>query len=210
VRPPEAVSAFVREAVTLGRPEDEIRAALAAAGWSAAEIAAGLAAWARAPGLPPVPRPRGTASPREALAHVVLFVALGVLAVNLWLVGVALIDRFVPDPMDPAGLDPGSGVRWAVAGIAVAWPLWAVLTLRIARAGAADPSRRRSAVGRWVTAVALFIAAVTLVGDLIAVLARFLDGELTARFLAKAVLVAALAGAVFMLYARGLDGEAEA
>ncbi len=208
MRAPEPLSAFVREAVALGRSEAEIGAALATAGWSRAEIAAGLAAWDRAPGLPPVPRPRAAASPGEALAHLVLFVALGIVAFNLWLVGLALIDRFVPDPLDPGLYVVRSDVRWAVAGLAVAWPLWAALTLRLARAEGADPGRRRSPVGRWLTAAALFLAAVTIVGDLIAVIARFLDGELTARFLAKAVLVAALAGAVFLLYARSLDGEA--
>lgn len=208
MRPPEPVASFVREALARGAPPETIARALAEAGWSAAEVRAGLAAWGQAAGLPPVPRPSAAASPGEALAHLVLFVALGVVLVNLWIVGTALIDRFVPDPLDAPAWGAGPGLRWAVAGLIAAWPLWAWLTLRLARAEAADPGRRRSPVGRWLTAVALFLAAVALLGDAVAVVARFLNGELTARFLAKAVLVAVLAGSVFLLYRGGLAAEA--
>lgn len=211
MRPPEPVAAFVREALGRGLSRAEVAAALARAGWSAAEVRAGLEAWADPPpGAPPVPRPAVAASPRAALLQLVLFVALGIVAVNLGVIGYALIDRFLPDALAARGYDSGQGVRWAVAGLAVGWPLWAWLTLALARAEAADPGRRRDPVGRWLTAAALFIAAVVVIGDAIAVLAWFLNGEVTARFLAKAALVAALAGSVFAIYAGTLAEEGRA
>jgi hypothetical protein len=207
VRAPEPVSAFVREALARGLSRDAIARSLTAAGWSQPEVRAGLDAWAEVPGAPPVPRPRVTASPRAALLYLVLFAALGTVAVNLGAVLFALIDRLLPDP---GALDLGgqaSGVRWAIAGLLVAWPLWAWLTLAIVRAEAADPGRRRSPLGRWLTAAALFVAAVTVLGDLVAVVAWFQNGELTARFLSKAAVVALIAGAVFVIYTGTLSEE---
>jgi Domain of unknown function (DUF5671) len=210
MRPPEAVSRFVRDALAAGRSRDEIAAALRQAGWSGAEVRAGLGAWADAGTLPPVPRPREALSARDALAHAVLFLALGIAAVNLGVVCFSLIDRWVADPLADPGFGAGARVRWAVAALAVAWPVWARLTLSVAAKAEADPGRRRSAVGRWLTAAALFIAAVIVLGDLVVVVANFLGGEVRTRFLLKAATVAAIAGAVSVIYAPGLGAGDEA
>lgn len=208
MRAPEPLAAYVRDALAAGADRAAIAAVLRDAGWSEAEVRASLAAWIDVPGLPPAPRPRAAVSPRDALAFGVLFVALGIVVVQLGVLLFALVDIWAPDPLDAAP-PPAGVVRWAVAALVVAWPLWAWLTLRLARAEAEDPGRRRSAIGQWLTAAALFIAAAVGLGDLIAVVAALLGGELTARFLFKAAIVAALAGAVFAAYRPGL-GSAEA
>jgi hypothetical protein len=210
MRAPEAVSRFVHDALAAGRGRDEIAAALRGAGWSGTEVRAGLAAWTDAGALPPVPRPREALSARDALAHAVLFLVLGVTAVNVGVVCFALVDRWFADPLAEAGPGAGARVRWAVAALAVAWPVWARLSLAIAAKSEADPGRRRSAVGRWLTAAALFVAATIVLGDLIAVIAGFLGGEVRARFLLKAAVVAAIAGSAFAICAPGLGAEDEA
>jgi membrane protein YqaA with SNARE-associated domain len=205
MRPPEPLSAFVREALAASRGREEIAAALHAAGWSGPEVRAGLAAWGDAPALPPVPRPGASLSAGDALRHAVLFLALGIVAVNLGGVLFALVDLWFPDPL--AASSSAAGVRRSIAGLTVAWPVWAWLSLALERRAEADPGRRRSAVGRWLTALALFVAAATVLGDLIAVVAGFLGGDLTPRFLAKAAVVAAIAGGVFAVYGPALAEE---
>ena len=200
MRVPEPLAAFVREALAAGRGRDEFAAALVGAGWSAPEVRAALAAWIDAAPLPPVPRPRTLVSPRDALAYGVMFVALGLAALHLGQLLFALIDVWVPDPLDP-GPERGGRIRWAVAVIAVAYPVWAWLTLRLAREGADDPGQRRSGVARWLTAAALFVAAAVVIGDLIAVVYGLLDGSVTLRFVLKVLVVGAIAGAVFLAYA---------
>ncbi|MBP7003594.1 DUF5671 domain-containing protein [Amaricoccus sp.] len=200
MRAPEPLAAFVRDALAAGGARPAIAAALRDAGWSEAEVQASLAAWVDVPGLPPAPRPRAAVSPRDALAFGVLFVALGIVVVQLGVLAFSLIDVWVPDPLAGADYSGSGALRWAVAALVVAWPVWAALTLSLARAEAADPGRRRSAVGHWLTAAALFIAAAVGIGDLIAVVAALLGGELTLRFLLKAAVVAAIAAAVFAAY----------
>ncbi len=208
MRASDALTSYAREALAGGAPRPAILAALRDAGWSEAEIEAALAAWIDAPGLPPVPKPRAIVSPRDAFRHGLMFFALGMLAVNLNLIAFALIDNWLPDPLDQ-GLTESSALRWAIAGLMIAYPVWAFTSLGLARDAERDPGQRRGAVGRWLTWGALFLTATTLLGNGVAVIAGFLGGDLTPRFLAKAATVAVIAGAIFFYYGAARREEAE-
>jgi len=204
LRAPDALSAFVREALIRGGERSAIAAAAREAGWTAAETEAALADWSDAPGLPPVPRPARAVSARDAFRHGLMFFALLLVATHFGLLVFALIDHFVPDPLDVSFGSDGT-IRWSIAVLLVAWPVWAVTSLNLAREAERDSGARRAAIRRWMTWVALFLAAATLVGDAIAVVAGFLGGDITLRFLAKAITVALIAGAIFLAY--GNDRE---
>ena len=77
--------------------------------------------------------------------------------------------------------------------------------IRTAAATAGDPGRRRSLVRKWFAAVTMLLAALALLGDLVAVVHALLNGELTARFLAKAALVGLIGGLAFAYYRAELD-----
>lgn len=53
---------------------------------------------------------------------------------------------------------------------------------------------------RWLTYMTLFLAASFLIGDFITLVYNVLGGELTTRFVLKAVTVAVLAGTTFGYY----------
>ena len=61
---------------------------------------------------------------------------------------------------------------------------------------------RRSLVRQWCASITLLIAAVVLLSDLVTAIYMLLDGEITLRFVLKALIVAAVAGLV-IAYARG-------
>lgn len=206
MRAPDALTAYVREALERGGERAAIAAAARSAGWTAPETEAALAAWIDAPGLPPVPRPRGVVSARDAFRHGLMFFALLLVTSHLGVLAFALIDRLMPDPLDPYGAGDAP-IRWSIAVLIVAWPVWALTSLGLARDAERDPGQRRSAVGRWLTWGALFLAAATLVGDGVAVVSGFLAGGFTAAFLLKAATVAAIAGAIFLAYGGSRDSE---
>lgn len=207
MRAPEPLSQYVREALALGHPRPAIAAAVRAAGWSEAETRAALDAWADVAPLPPAPRPSGSGSARDAFRHGLMFFALLLLASNLSFLIFELIDGWLPDPLDPVALSSDEAVRWAVAALAVTWPVWAWATLGIAREAERDPARRRSAVARWLTWGALFCAAATMIATAVTVIAGFLGGELTLRFLAKAACVLGIAAGIFAFYGAGRAAE---
>jgi hypothetical protein len=96
------------------------------------------------------------------------------------------------------------GVRLSLASILVAFPVYLFTSRLTGRAVAADPEKRNSGVRRWLTYLTLFNAACMLIGDFIFVLEGVLKGELTARFLSKAAIVAAIGGWMFVHYMGGL------
>ena len=64
---------------------------------------------------------------------------------------------------------------------------------------------QRSAVRKWLTYCALIIASFTLIGDAIALVYGFLAGELSARMFLKLVVIALLAGGVFLYFIRDAE-----
>jgi hypothetical protein len=195
---------FVEQALAAGHDRADIRKALAEAGWSAAAIDKALGGFADVAFSPPVPRPQPQVTARDAFVYAILFTALLFTATNLINLVHALIDTWLPPP----GSFPGGEIwlagriRWSIAALIVAAPLYLWLTIATGRRLARDPEARRSPVRRWITYLALFVAAVTLFGDAVYTIYRFLMGELTVPFVLKAATVAAVAGAVLAFHLR--------
>ncbi|MDX1781954.1 MAG: DUF5671 domain-containing protein [Thalassovita sp.] len=208
MRPADQLAQFVSEALKQGRPRDDIATALRDAGWAPNEVAEAMNAWSKTDFLPPVPRPRPYVSAREAFLYALMFLALAMTAWNITALGFELIELWLPDVTDQYTRYSASAVRWSISVLVVFFPLFLVMNTRAQRAAHADPGKRRSAVRKWFGYITLFLAAIALLGDLIAVIYALLNGDLTARFFAKAVLVALTAGLIF-LYFRGEMQEAE-
>jgi hypothetical protein len=201
---------FVKEALAGGASRDEIERALAQAGWPPEQVRSALAAYADTPFPVPVPLPRAYVSAREAFLYLILFIVLGVLAGHLGGLLFALIDVLLPRDANPDinRVQAASGaIRWAVAALAVALPLYLILTWRLIRARRRNPAMQGSRIRKWLTYLTLVIAASTLIGDLIAVVYNLLSGELTLRFVLKAGVIAAIAGAIFLYYVRDAERD---
>ncbi len=208
MRPADQLAQFVAEALKEGRSRAEIAAALQQAGWAQNEVTEALNAWADTGFIPPVPRPRPYVSAREAFLYGLMFLALAMTAWNITTLGFELIELWLPDIADSYSRYNVGTVRWSISVLVVFFPLFLVMNTRAQRAAHADPGKRRSAVRKWFGYITLFLAALALLGDLIAVIYALLSGDLTARFFAKAVLVALTAGLIF-LYFSGETREAE-
>ena len=200
MKPADQLSEFVRDAMAQGGDHDQIAQALTDAGWSAPEIAEALHGWQAAPGLPPVPRPRPYASATEALLYGLLFLSLGVVAWNICDLGMDVLDRLIPDPTENRFFMENEALRWPISALIVFTPLFLFLNRKVATMAQSDAGRRRSLVRKWFASLTLLFASLVFLGDGIYVVYALLSGELTARFAAKAVLVAGVAALVFAYY----------
>jgi hypothetical protein len=110
------------------------------------------------------------------------------------------INYTFPDPLRYYSPDPyQSGVSYEMASLMVLFPVFLVLMWLIHRDINTDHTRRDVWVRRWALMLTLFVAAVTVIGDLIVVINSFLSGEsLTAPFLLKVAVVFLIASVVFM------------
>lgn len=199
---------FVRDALARGVPRPEIEAALLEAGWPREQVARGLAAYAEIDFPVPVPRPRAYLSPREAFLYLVLFTTLFLAVFNLGGALFDLIERAVPDPAETR-YHGDTSLRWHLAYLIVSFPVFLFLTWRQGRELQRDPTKRASRVRKWLTYLTLFVAAGFIVGDLVALVFHFLEGELTLRFLSKVLVVALLAGTTFGYYLWDLRRDEE-
>ena len=209
------LTTFVREALVHGVSREGIRAALAGANWRAEEIDAALAAWADSDLPVPVPRRRISTSAGEAFLYLVLFATLYISTFDVGAAWWALIERWFPDVARSRGVsdleETGLAVlRWTVAGILIAFPVFLLVSRAVLRALRREPEKRASGVRRWLTYLTLFVAAMVLIGDLVVLVTGFLNGELTRPFLLRALVVFLIASAVFGHYLGGLRHDERA
>ena len=191
---------FVRESLAKGIPHPRIAQALVDAGWAPEQTREALAAYAASDFPVPVPRPRAYLSAREAFLYLVMFTTLYMSAFHLSSLLFDLINRAFPDPAMLYGNYVNGTMRWSVASIIVAFPVFLFLAAYIGRQLRQQPIKRLSAVRRWLTYLTLLVAAVVLIVDVITLINALLGGELTTRFILKFLVAAVIAGAVFGYY----------
>lgn len=201
----DQLSDFVRDALGRGHDAMRIRAALGQAGWTGAEIDAALAGWLAKDDLPPVPRPRPYVSARESVLYALLMIALVVVCYHVVGLGFQVIDRTFPDMEDRWPRDSGS-MRFPIAAIIAFLPLFVLLDGRMARRDAGSDPRRRSQARRIFASITVLVAALVLLGDVVAAVHAFLSGDLTPRLGAKLALVALTGLLVAACYREDLDG----
>lgn len=195
MKAPEQLMAFVEEGLRAGHDPDTLRRALLAEGWSQAETASALDAWGDHGLGVPVPRRQSRGAGQETVLYGLMFVSLLVLTWNLVSLGFDLIELWVPDPLQSDQRAwSGQSMRWAIAMLVVALPVFLWLNRRTARALAADPGHRNALVRHRFGALTLFLATLTLLGAAVAVVYAGLMGVVTAQFMAKLALVVTIAG----------------
>ncbi len=89
----------------------------------------------------------------------------------------------------------------------VTFPIYLLVMRFILREVRMHPDKLESSVRRWLTYIALLIAAGIVIGDLITFLTHFLEGELTSSFVLKVLTAMVIAGGVFWYYLDSLKRE---
>jgi hypothetical protein len=203
--------AFVDAALRAGATRADVEKALEDAKWSREQIADGLGHYADVPFVVPVPRPRAHLSARDAFLYLLMFAMLYLSAYYFGSLLFQLINSAFPDGLERFTLNAiGQRIRFATAGLIVAFPVFLLTTSRIARAIRGDATHRNSAVRKWLTYLTLFVGAAVIVGDSITLLYNLLSGDLTVRFVLKVLVVAAIAGSVFGYYTWSIRADDEA
>lgn len=198
---------FVKAALECGESRARIKDVLKKAGWPDDQVESALAAFAEVDFPVPVPRPRSYGSAREAFLYIVYFSLLGMIAGNTGGLAFAFIDRQFADDLVQNNYYSWAttGMRWSVASLLVGYPIFLFLGWRLAVKKRKDPERRRSRVHAWLTYVTLIFAAGALIGDLVAVVFQYLNGELQTRFMAKAAVVGLISASILWNYSRDVE-----
>lgn len=205
---------FIRDALKAGASRRQVEKALRSAGWSNEQIAEGLDHFSETEFVIPVPRPELQGSARDAFLYLVMFTMLYVSAFNFGALFFDFINLAIPDPLDPLGDGyrhfVRSSIRWETSALMVAFPIFLLIAAHINRAIAGDPSRRVSGVRRWLTYLTLAVMAMILLGDVVALIYAWLNGELSLRMILKVTVVALIPAAIFAYYLWSMRADDEA
>jgi hypothetical protein len=207
VQLPPSIVEFVERAKGAGTSDASIVGILNARGWPEKEIFEALAAYYEKTGGITIPR-RQTSGPaaRDAFFYLVIFCTLATWTIGLGSLAFALIDQWFSDALFTNGYSGYEvySVANSLACIIVAFPIYLLVSRSVLGQTRAHPEKLNSPVQKWLTYMALVIAAGVFIGDLITALTYFLRGEITSRFLADAFVVFVLSGGVFFYYFGGL------
>jgi hypothetical protein len=94
-----------------------------------------------------------------------------------------------------------ASISFPTATLIIFFPIYILLMWLLEKSYNVEPEKKHLGVRKWLTYITLFIAGLTLAGDLVTVLYYFIDGqELTAGFLLKVLVVLVVILAVFLYY----------
>lgn len=117
-----------------------------------------------------------------------------------------------PDPLNTYASDPyQNGVSFEMSSLIVLFPVFLILMWLIRRDIKKDHSRSDVWVRRWALVLTLFIAALSMIIDLVVLVHSFLNGDaITGAFILKVAVVLLVAAAAFMHFIADLWGYWEA
>ena len=202
---PADLSHYVRDALNAGRTPDDVRQSLQSADWTMTEIDAALSGWTHIEGHGAIPRPIRSSAARDAVFYALLFVVFGMVVGSTLTLLFAQINLWLPEPDEAQSYRRLSGLRWSMAALIVFVPVFWALDRKDRRAAATDPARQHGTVRRWLSAIAMLLAAITLLGDALYLIYSWLDGQITVRFLVKSATVAAMALVVLAYFRETRD-----
>ncbi len=134
----------------------------------------------------------------EIFINFLSFLLLGIVATAVGIIFFQVINKYFSDVL--FSRFSASAIHYSIASLIVGFPvyLWALWFWFKSFANA--PEKSESRLSKWLTYIILLIAGGTIIGDLIAAIFNFLQGEYGARFLLKALVILVIAGLVFSFY----------
>lgn len=200
--PRSDIQEFFQAAKSQGATDEIIVELLRGRGWPEEEVYRALADHFETRSGLSVPLYKRSGSAKDAFLYLLSFATLATWTMGFGSVVFTLVDKWFKDPLSTN--NDYSNFYYLIADslacIIVAFPVYLFTMRYITREVAIHPEKLDSPVRKWLTYIALLIAAVIVVGGLITFLTYFLRGELTVRFVARVVTVLLIAGGVFWYY----------
>ena len=204
------LDAFVGVAKTKGVPDDALVPLLRQNGWSERRVYRALTDYyGSSLGIAPPSRSGPAENARDGFAYLVLFMTLGTWATALGQIFYNLIDRKFADRAYDypyyASQSFFHEMAWQLAALIVAFPVFFFVQRSIEQHLKARPESADSGVRKWLTYIALVIAASICIGDAIWFLQGLLTGEVTIRFVLRVVTLLTIGGGIFAYYLSGIQ-----
>jgi hypothetical protein len=207
---PDQLRGFLTSAKSRGVSDETIVALLRHRGFSERSIYRALAAYYEATLGEPLPsRGLDVENARDAFYYLLNFITLAFWTIALGQIFYLLIQRQFPDALDVApAWSVREGMSSQLATVIVTFPIFVVVHSLIQTQLRKRPDLYFSPVRRWLTYVALVIAAIVLVADAVWFVTSFIQGQLTIRFVLESLVLLVLGGGIFLYYLMTMEPPA--
>lgn len=141
--------------------------------------------------------------PRDTFLYLLAIISLIIVAVGFGMAVFNYIDFYFPDSATDYYWTRSSyeePIRTAMAMLIVVFPVFYWVSIFLRRDVDAHPEKRELKIRKWLLYLTLFAAALVIIGDFVTVVNNFLRGELTMRFVLKALTIFFISGSVFYYY----------
>ncbi len=147
--------------------------------------------------------PQTKSMPRDVFMYILGLILLAMLAVNFGVLLFQYINIYVPDVLTDRYASPEmyrGPLRWALSSLVIVFPVFVWVWRRLRKDIEEFPEKKDMAIRRWLLTLTLFVAGLIIIGDLVALVFNFLQGNLTARFILQMASILLIAGVVFSFY----------
>jgi hypothetical protein len=201
---------FLRAAKEQGLSDDFVVALLRQNGWPERLVFRAYSAfYADRLGLPLPIRRQSAENARDAFYYLLNFITLGFWTVALGQIFYRLIEYWFPDPASAATYTVSlrDDLAWQVATVIVAFPVFLYLHSLIQRELRSRTDLYYSGIRRWLTYLALVIAAIVVLTDAAWVIEALIRGDVTLRFILDSLVLLVIGGGIFVYYLRTMDPQ---
>lgn len=137
---------------------------------------------------------------KYAFYYLLSLAALIFTGISVGLIASGIIDQTVRDILDYGSYASNSQLKFGISALLVAAPVYYWMSALIARGLRRGELAKDSGIRRWLTYFIILVSSLIILGFLLGLLNSFLSGELSTRFILKAVSVFIIAGGVFSYY----------
>ncbi len=137
--------------------------------------------------------------PRDVVLHLFAMVTLYWAAISFITLCWQYINYFFPDALNSNYGFSGS-MRFALASLFIVFPLFLLASWILQKIYAKELAVRESKTRKWLIYLTLFVTALVIIGDLVFTVNTFLNGEIKARFILKALSILVVAAVIFWYY----------
>ncbi|MDX1608392.1 MAG: DUF5671 domain-containing protein [Candidatus Spechtbacterales bacterium] len=145
--------------------------------------------------------------PRDVFLELLRMATLYMSAISVGTLLFQFINIYLPDALNNYRSVTRSGLRFSLAMLVIVFPVFVWVSRYIKKEIKEYPKKAELKIRKWLLSFTLFAAGLLIIGDLIALVNGYLQGELTGRFILKVLVVLLIAGAVFRYYLWQLKGE---
>jgi hypothetical protein len=136
---------------------------------------------------------------KYAFYYLLSLAALIFTALSFGMIIFSIIDKTIPDVLNSYQSVEGQ-LKFAISALFIAAPIFYFISCLIHKGIHRGELEKESGIRRWLTYFIILVSSLTILGVFIGVINNFLSGELTIRFIFKALTMLIISGLTFSFY----------